>query len=215
MTAVLVVPVTLAVNCWVWELDRLAEAGLTATDTGGTRVIVALADLSRQPAVRGRLRGPYDRHGEWGLTFIELVAVVAILVIVASAVLPLGKNAVRRTKELQLRRALASMRNAIDEYHNYAINGAIKAWDPDWENYPKDLEMLVEDVEVTSPQNPVPKTVTFLRKIPEDPMTGEATWGTRSYQDNPEDTSTSGENLYDVYSLAPGTGLDGTPFSSW
>ena len=76
----------------------------------------ALARTARQLGVMGGHRRPRDRHGERGLTFIELVAVVAILVIVASAALPLGKNTVRRTKELQLRRALASMRSAIDQY---------------------------------------------------------------------------------------------------
>ncbi len=161
--------------------------------------------------------GPRDlsRGGQRGLTFIELVAVVTIIVIMAAAALPIGKNAYRRAQELRLRRALVTMRGAIDEYNKYARTGAIQAWDPDWELYPKDLDMLVEGVEVTSPQNPVPKTIVFLRKIPEDPMTGEAVWGTRSYQDEPDATSWGEENLYDVYSLSPGTALDGTTYSSW
>ena len=152
---------------------------------------------------------------ERGLTFIELVAVAAILMVVASAAIPIGKNAVRRTKEIQLRRALQTMRDAIDEYHKYAQGGAIKAWDPDWEFYPKDLDMLVEGVEVTAPQNPTPKTVQYLRAIPIDPMTGENVWGMRSYQDEPDSDSWGGENLYDVYSLSTGTALDGTAYSTW
>ena len=47
-TAVLVEPVTVAVNCRVWPPLRLAEAGLTLTATtcaGGVRVTIALADL--------------------------------------------------------------------------------------------------------------------------------------------------------------------------
>ena len=150
-----------------------------------------------------------------GLTVIELVVVIAILLCVAAAALPLGANAARRTKELFLRRALVTMRSSIDQFHKYATQGAVKPWDPDWEFYPKDLEMLVEGVEVTSPQNPVPKTVTFLRKIPVDPMTGEASWGMRAYQDEPDSTSWGEENLYDVYSLSPGIGLDGTPYATW
>jgi len=152
---------------------------------------------------------------EKGLTFIELVAVVAILMIVASAAIPIGKNAVRRGKEIQLHRALQTMRDAIDEYHKYAQGGAIKAWDPDWEFYPKDLDMLVEGVEVTAPQNPTPKTVTYLRAIPEDPMTGEKVWGMRSYQDEPDSDSWGGENLYDVYSLSTGIAMDGTAYNTW
>ena len=162
--------------------------------------------------VASRERG---QRGQRGLTFIELVAVVAILMLVATAVIPLGKNAVRRTKEIQLRRALATMRDAIDEYSKYAKAGAIKAWDPDWEFYPKDLDMLVEGVEVSSPQAPAPKTVQYLRVIPEDPMTGDTVWGMRSYQDDSDEESWGGENLYDVHSLSPGTALDGTMYSSW
>jgi general secretion pathway protein G len=156
-----------------------------------------------------------SRKGEAGLSFLELVVVAMILVVVAAAVLPLGKNAVIRKKELFLRRALVSMRSAIDQYHEYAKNGAIKPWDPDWEQYPKDLDMLVEGVEVTSPQNPVPKTVVFLRAVPEDPMTNDIVWGMRSYQDEPDSESWGEENLYDVYSLSSGTALDGTPYASW
>src|SRR5262249_11648723 len=150
-----------------------------------------------------------------GLTFIELVAVVAILLCVSAAALPLGVNTVRRGRELELRRALSAMRSAIDEYHKYAINNAIKGWDVDWEYYPKDLDMLVDGVEVTSPQQPVAKKVIFLRRIPVDPMTGEAVWGMRSYQDDFDSDSWGEENLYDVYSLSEGTALDGSSYSSW
>ncbi len=169
---------------------------------------------------RGRARArarpaPGTRSGERGLTFLELVAAVVILIVIAGAALPIGVNAVRRTKELQLRRALQTMRGAIDEFNKYAKAGAIKPWDPDWEFYPKDFDMLVEGVEVTSPQNPVPKTVMFLRKVPTDPMTGEATWGMRSYQDDWDADSWGEENLYDVYSLSSGVGLDGTEYKTW
>lgn len=160
-------------------------------------------------------RGARRARSARGLTFIELVVVVVILMVMAAAALPLGRNAVKRKNELFLRRALTSMRSAIDEYHKYAQAGAIPAWDPDWEFYPEDLESLVEGIEVTSPQNPVPKKVIFLRKIPEDPMTGEAVWGMRSYQDDNDSSTWGGENIYDVYSLSAGTALDGTLYSSW
>ena len=160
-------------------------------------------------------RSAANPAGERGLTFIELVAVVVILICVSAAALPLGINTVRRGRELELRRALTGMRNAIDEYHKYALAGAIKGWDIDWEYYPKDLDMLVDGVEVSSPQQPVPKKIIFLRRIPVDPMTGEAFWGMRSYQDDSEDDSWGEENLFDVYSLSEATALDGTDYSSW
>ena len=55
----------------------------------------------------------------------------------------------------------------------------------------------------------------FLRRIPIDPMTGEAEWGLRSYQDEPESTNFGGQNVYDVFSLSEGTGLDGTEYKDW
>jgi general secretion pathway protein G len=55
----------------------------------------------------------------------------------------------------------------------------------------------------------------FLRRIPRDPMTGDTEWGLRSYQDRPNATSWGGQNVFDVYSRAQGTALDGTDFSDW
>jgi general secretion pathway protein G len=46
-------------------------------------------------------------------------------------------------------------------------------------------------------------------------MTGEAEWGMRSYQDDPDSESWGGEDVFDVYSLAEGIGLDGVPYSEW
>jgi hypothetical protein len=45
LTPVLVVPVTLAANCSVCDLDRLTEVGLMVNDAAGTRVIIAVADM--------------------------------------------------------------------------------------------------------------------------------------------------------------------------
>ena len=43
--AVLEVPPTVAVYCWVWEAVRMAASGVNEMLTGGVRVTVALADL--------------------------------------------------------------------------------------------------------------------------------------------------------------------------
>jgi general secretion pathway protein G len=170
-------------------------------------------DVSPSPGLDGSARS--RRRSERGLTFVELVAVCAIMMIMAAAALPLGVNAYQRAREIELRRALVTMRSAIDQYHEYAKVGAIPPWDPDWELYPKDFDMLIDGVEITSPQNPVPTTVKFLRKVPVDPMTGEAVWGMRSYQDEPDSDSWGEENLYDVYSLSTGVALDGTEYRTW
>ncbi len=150
-----------------------------------------------------------------GLTFIELLVVVAILMVIATAVIPMAQVAVKRQRELELKRALKQMRDAIDQYKMYADQGFLIQEDVEQEGYPPDLETLVEGVEIGGPENPIPKTIKFLRKIPVDPMTGEAEWGFRSYQDDFDATSWGGENVYDVYSLSMGVALDGTYYKDW
>ena len=61
----------------------------------------------------------------------------------------------------------------------------------------------------------VKKVRKFLRKIPIDPMTGEAEWGLRSLQDDSDSTSWGRQNVYDVYSLSDKTALDGTKYKDW
>lgn len=150
-----------------------------------------------------------------GLTFIELVVAISILLIIATAVIPMVQVAVKRQREVDLKRALTQMRKAIDQYKLYADQGFIMLEDVEQEGYPPDLETLVEGVEVGGPETPFPKTVKFLRKIPVDPMMGEATWGLRSYQDDFDSTSWGGENVYDVYSLSWDQALDGTYYKDW
>ena len=150
-----------------------------------------------------------------GLTFIELLIVATILLIIATVVIPLAQATIKRQREIELKRALTQIRRAVDAYKMYADQGFIIQEDVEQEGYPLDLETLVEGVEVGGPENPFPKTVRFLRKIPIDPMTGEATWGLRSYQDDFDSTSWGGENVYDVYSLSWGEALDGTYYKDW
>jgi len=150
-----------------------------------------------------------------GLTLVEVVCAIALLAILATIAMPLGRNAAVRRREAELRVSLATMRRAIDRYHQLASTGAIQPWDPDWEYYPPDLETLVEGIEVSSPQAGQVKVEKFLRDIPIDPMTGERDWSLRSYQMDPDDTSWDGKNVFDVRSLSTGVALDGTLYSDW
>jgi general secretion pathway protein G len=145
---------------------------------------------------------------EAGVTLTELIIVVAILSVLATAAIPMVKVEVKRSKERQLHAALWEMRRAIDQYKDVADLGGIitKA---DSNNYPPDLQTLVDGVEVKS------KKMRFLRAIPVDPMTGTTDWGLRSNQDEPDATSFGGQNVYDVYSKSNGTGLDGTKYNTW
>ena len=145
---------------------------------------------------------------ESGLTLVELIITVAIVAILASAALPIARFQVKREKERELRRDLWQLRDAIDSYKDAADKGAFMT-KADSNNYPPDLQTLVDGVEVQT------KKVRFLRSIPIDPMTGNADWGLRSNQDDPDSTSFGGQDVYDVYSKSDGTALDGTKYSTW
>ena len=103
------------------------------------------------------------------------------------------------------------MRSAIDEFKRYSDAGFLPI-EFGTDGYPKELEVLVEGVDVVGQ---IDKKARFLRRISVDPMTGDDEWGLRSYQDEVDSTSWGGENVYDVYSLSGGTGLNGIPYSQW
>lgn len=151
------------------------------------------------------------RGSQRGYTIVELVVVCAVLVALAAVALPTGRYTNLRLKEMQLRSALREMRAAIDEFKRYSDAGLIPV-DFGTDGYPADLEILVEGVEVVGQ---IDKKIKLLRRIPVDPMTGEREWGLRGYEDDPDSTSWNGENVYDVYSLSEGIGLDEVPYSEW
>jgi general secretion pathway protein G len=150
-----------------------------------------------------------------GYTFIEVLVVSVVLLILASAALPLARVTMQRQREAELRRTLRELRTAIDRYKDAADQGIIAATDlrPGNENYPPTLEVLVEGV--TKAGDATGVKLKFLRRIPTDPMTGKAEWGMRSYQDKPDSTSWGGQNVYDVRTKSEGTALDGTKYSEW
>jgi general secretion pathway protein G len=152
---------------------------------------------------------------EKGLTYVELMIVLALMVILAGAALPFVHHKYRAMQEEELRRKLTMMRNAIDRYHDLARQGMIEPWDLDWMMYPEDLEMLVEGVEVRMSMEQPPTTVKFLREIPVDPMTGERDWLCRGYEDEPDDFQRSCDTLYDVASSSRRLALDGTYYDEW
>jgi general secretion pathway protein G len=146
-----------------------------------------------------------------GLTIIEVLVVIAVLLILAGAVMPLAKVTLKRQKELELRRTLRTMREAIDLYKQYSDTGQIEKEGLDSEGYPPDLDTLVKGV----PQVGTTKKFKFLRRIPVDPFTHKAEWGLRSYQDEPDSHSWGRQNVYDVYTLHSGKALDGTEYEDW
>ena len=153
-------------------------------------------------------------RGARGVTFLELMATATILIILASAILPLGRVAVIRQRELELRRALRTMRAAVDRYKLAVDQGQIGGTDVKLgsEGYPPDLEILVKGVNRVGALD---RKLKFMRSIPRDPMTRSIEWGMRCYQDAPDDSSWCGDNVYDVYSKSKAKGLDGTTYDTW
>ena len=145
-----------------------------------------------------------------GMTLIELIIACSILVILASAALPVARYSIVRGKENELRRDLREMKDAIDRYKDLADQQKIRV-ELGSENYPPDLDTLVKGVQVGTAD----KKIRFLRKIPVDPMTGHADWGLRCVTDDPDSQSWCGKNVFDVYSKSQGNALDGTKYSGW
>jgi general secretion pathway protein G len=146
--------------------------------------------------------------GKRGVTLIELVVAITILLILTSAAIPIARTRIKRERERELRHDLWEMRDAIDRYKDAADRGAfqIKVGS---EGYPPDLETMVTGVDVQG------KKVRFLRRVPVDPMTGKTEWGLRSMQDDPTSSSWGGQNVFDVYSKSEDAALDGTKYSEW
>lgn len=152
-----------------------------------------------------------------GFTLVELMVTVAIVGLLAGIALPLAELGVRRQKEQALHAALREIRGAIDAYKLAADQGRIRK-SADQSGYPESLDALVLGVE--DARSPGHEKIYFLRKLPRDPLFPQAeapaadTWGKRSYA-SPPDAPREGADVFDVYSLSSGTGLDGVPYKDW
>lgn len=149
-----------------------------------------------------------------GFTLLEAGLSVVLLAILALIAFPTVQYTTRRFKEMELRHSLREMRNAIDEYHRYALQGLIEQTDVAQDFYPPNLETLVEGVVLAGDASG--KKIRFLRRIPMDPMTKSFEWGLRSTRDEPDSDMWGGENVFDVYSTSTAQALDGvTHYNEW
>jgi general secretion pathway protein G len=153
-----------------------------------------------------------------GFTLTEVLVTAAILAILAGAILPLAKIAVQREHEIELRRSLRLMREAIDIYKKMADEKKIEI-ESDTDGYPPDLETLVKGVKLKSESKDQKggsdRIIKFLRRVPRDPMTNSTEWGCLSSQDAPDAQSWGEQNLFDVYTKSRAKALDGTRYRDW
>ena len=145
-----------------------------------------------------------------GFTLIELLITVAIVAVLASVALPLAETTVQRGKEQDLRRSLREIREAIDAYKRAYDEGAIEK-KLGASGYPPTLQVLVDGVR--DKRVPDETRIYFLRRVPRDPVSG-GEWGLRSYASSAADPR-EGADVYDVYSLGEGAGLNGVPYREW
>jgi len=144
-----------------------------------------------------------------GMTLMEMIVVITILLILMGAAVPVVRISVKRARETELRRDLWEMRGAIDRYKDAADKNAFQI-KLGTEGYPPDLDTLVTGVD-----GPGGKKIRFLRRVPIDPLTGNKEWGMRSMQDDPQSDSWGGQNVFDVYSKSTDTALNGSKYKDW
>ncbi len=154
--------------------------------------------------------------GARGFTLIEMLVVLAMLGVLASAARPLLELSVQRSREHELRQALRTLREALDSYKRAAETGAI-VLSPEDSGYPQKLQLLVDGV--ADARSPNGRKIYFLRRLPRDPfapadLPAADTWGLRSYDSAPDDPR-AGKDVFDVYSRSERKALDGSRIKDW
>lgn len=155
------------------------------------------------------------RRIKHGYTIIEMLVVMVVLSVLATAVMPLAELSIKRNKERALRQELWEIRHAIDAYRQAYESGRIgTSYSPT--GYPPSLAALASGVPDLKNGG---QQIYFLRRVPRDPFartTGapETSWGLRSYASS-SDEPKEGNDVFDVYSKSDEIGMNGIPYRQW
>jgi prepilin-type N-terminal cleavage/methylation domain-containing protein len=137
------------------------------------------------------MTGSFNRLARLGFTFIEILVVVAILGVLATASVPYAEFSVIREKEQELETNLREIRAAIKRWRDFYENQLRRKFGdagvlaiPEYSLYPASIASLAEngDFTVTDIDGTAPNyTFTarhpkFLELIPNDPFTGGPIW---------------------------------------
>jgi len=151
-----------------------------------------------------------------GFTLIEMLVVLAMLAVLATAARPLLEMSVQRSREHELRAALRTVRAALDAYKAEAEAGQLPQ-NALGAGYPPDLPALVAGV--TDLKSAEGRKIYFLRRLPRDPFADPTlapadTWGLRA-SDSPPDAPRAGRDVFDIHSRSERRALDGTLLKDW
>lgn len=166
---------------------------------------------------------------ESGVTLLELLTTLAIVMILASVAMPVTKVTMTRERELELRQALRTVRNAIDAFKaDWNREGDVLLGPMCLKNkltckeatsiygYPKSLNVLLSMTltgeEATARGTTIKR---YLRSLPSDPMTGAADWIVRCYADQPNTATWCGMDVFDIGTQSEGVALNGTKYRDW
>ena len=129
------------------------------------------------------------RRKNSGFTLIELMIVISIILILVSIAVPIYNQSIIRAKEAVLRQDLYAMRSVIDQYSI------------DKGKAPQSLDDLVQ--------------AGYLKEIPVDPICNSKDQWQVQNEDVLQSIDQDEPGISDVHSGCPGTGSDGTAYSTW
>lgn len=151
-----------------------------------------------------------------GFSFIELLATLVILGVLATIAVPAIQITIQQKKESEFKKSLHEVRTAIDNYKIAYDNKRIRN-EIGKSGYPPNLQVLVDGV--IDERSPNQDKIYFLRRLPQDPFVDSkqgtnGNWGVRSYNSSADDPK-EGDDVYDIYSTSTGVGLNGNKYRQW